>query len=277
LVHRLIFLGVDASHVHLPFGSIDNPSIHFGLIGSDHDTGFYRVGSNAIGVSCSGELVASFWNHHAPTTGFASPGFNVGVSAAIGGFTDNICAIKRISYDPVNSWEDGHWGNSQKLYFNFTDFVGSGRNAIYSATASGTRPASVAGLLLPFAYVASRIMPVGFRVAVDASVNILTFHGGAIPDFGSSSGTMMGKFEVSMDTYSESGMGVTHTDISPIHALTMPGNTNYSLQNIPSTFTGTGMPAGNNIIVININCNPDPTFAPGAGIVGAYIHISRII
>ena len=107
-------------------GSLDTPAIHFGLafgVPGGHDTGFYRIGNNSIGVAGDGELIASFWD--TPTSSGYIKGLNVGAYGSSTAAT-NICGIKRHSITHANSWEDGHLGNSEAIYFTATDFVQGG-------------------------------------------------------------------------------------------------------------------------------------------------------
>ena len=111
---------IDSSHVHLRAGSLDTPSIHFGLAFGDADTGFYRIGNNSIGVAGDGELIASFWDT-VTSVGY-SKGLNVGAYTS-GTAPINICGIKRLSATHTNSWEDGNCGNSAALNFTPSDFT----------------------------------------------------------------------------------------------------------------------------------------------------------
>jgi len=181
---------IDASHVHLTQGTIDTPAIHFGLAGSDTDTGFYRIGADAIGVVGGGKLTASFWNGPSATAGFALPGLTVGV-AGVPGLTNNICKIRRMSITPNNSWEDGHLGNSASLIFtpsDFTaygpyDFAGQGASRINSSNPDpgAGRFAGYYGTVSTTAeIVAQKVVPKGFSIDGSNTITIWTPGGSTI-------------------------------------------------------------------------------------------------
>jgi len=114
---------IDSSHSHLRAGSLDTPAIHFGLVGANTDTGFYRIGNNSIGVAADGNLMASFWGVVA-STGYKPNSFNVGAYGSATAPT-HICGIYRHSKIKNIGWEDGHLGNSQMIYFTASDFMQS--------------------------------------------------------------------------------------------------------------------------------------------------------
>ena len=86
-----------------------------------YDTGIYRAGVNIIGISCASNPTVGILG--APSGTNFIEGLNSGVDSTGPGGT-NICGIRRISATATNSWEDGHLGNSNYVFFTAWDFVG---------------------------------------------------------------------------------------------------------------------------------------------------------
>ena len=130
LVGSTPVLQVDASHVSISGGTVDNPALNFGLVG-DSMTGMYGVAANTIGFSTGNEQKLTIVGSSTLPAGMID-GINVGT-------TTNIAGIRRLSATPANSWEDGHLGNSEAIYFTATDFVQGGNptigsDGVFSAT-----------------------------------------------------------------------------------------------------------------------------------------------
>ena len=127
-----------------------------------YDTGIYRAGVNIIGVSCASNPTVGIFG--APSGTNFIEGLNIGVDSTGPGGT-NICAIRRISSTATNSWEDGHLGNNNYVFFTPWDFVGdvsSTRNYQYGSSSQvgpivlfTTSGISLTGV---------KLMPKGFRV-----------------------------------------------------------------------------------------------------------------
>lgn len=99
----------EAKQVFFSDGSATQPSITFE---ADLNTGIYRLGSDKIAIANGGVKSLSI----DPTS------MNVHKDLIVGE-PNNVKAIRRLSSDPANSWEDGHMGNSQAIFFTATDFV----------------------------------------------------------------------------------------------------------------------------------------------------------
>ena len=99
----------EAKQVFFSDGSATQPSITFE---ADLNTGIYRLGSDKIAIANGGVKSLSI----DPTS------MNVHKDLFVGE-PNNVKAIRRLSSDPANSWEDGHMGNSQAIFFTATDFV----------------------------------------------------------------------------------------------------------------------------------------------------------
>ena len=108
-------LAISANHVSAQEGAVGNPSYNFGLTG-DTDTGMYRVGPDTIGFSTGGVQKVTITD---TAGGGMINGINIGTTASIAG-------IRRLSATAANSWEDGHLGNSDAIFFTATDFVQGG-------------------------------------------------------------------------------------------------------------------------------------------------------
>ena len=160
-------------------------------------------------------------------------------------------------------WQDGNCGNSERLYFTFTDFMSRG---LYRFPAVG-RPAigySTAG-----PWTASRMMPVGFRLPAGGTVNILTEPTVAI----AFSGRLWVQTNRVMNTGAiGGGAGANMTDHTPL-LVPATSNTPSALNATPSTGSGTGV--GTHTEMISIEVLFDASLTSPTGLIGAYVDIER--
>jgi len=204
-------MAIDASHVSILKGSPGTPAINFGLA-SDYRTGMYQASSSNIGFSCNAQLTATISRHNVSAlTGSSSiPSYNFLKDIHTGmyniandtlGFSVGDCSmvkiypapsgnyiqglnidlsgtqpsgIRRLSASPAKtSWEDGHLGNPNYVYFTAQDFIPEstsvgrwqyGTNGILGPiTGFGTSTTAVHNLM------ASKIIPKGFKIVEDTS------------------------------------------------------------------------------------------------------------
>ena len=142
----------EAKQVFFSDGSAIQPSITFE---ADLNTGIYRVGSDKIAIANGGieslSIDSDYMNVYKH--------LNVGESA-------NIKGIRRLSSNPANSWEDGHMGNSQALFFTATDFVQLFDNNNTSGIIPIGRAAYGAKTTSSLGFVAQKMLPKGFKIDV---------------------------------------------------------------------------------------------------------------
>ena len=178
--------------------------------------------------------------------------------------------LVRASAGANTDWKDGNCGNFERLYFTFTDFHGPMAGAT-TWNFPGTGPRFNKGVAYGVAgpWIASKLIPVGFRLPNGARVNILTEPTLAI--------SFAGRLSVQTVLVSDTGAaggGAGSTFVFHGPALTpATSNTPSSLSNTPSTGSGTGTGTHTEMITIEVQFNVAPVGPEG--LIGAYVDIER--
>ena len=123
----------------------------------NYDTGLYRNVADMVAFSTGGVQKVTCSN--SDTTPFIN-GLNVGLQT-------NIAGIRRLSTTDTNSWEDGHLGNSNYLYFSPRDFVGDNSPQFEYSNNSFTGPEFIRTTGNNGALLGIKLMPKGFRVKAE--------------------------------------------------------------------------------------------------------------
>ena len=180
--------------------------------------------------------------------------------------------LVRASAGANTDWKDGNCGNFERLYFTFTDFHGPMAGATtWNFPGAGPRFNKGVAYGVAGPWIASKLIPVGFRLPNGARVNILTEPTLAI--------SFTGRLSVQTVLVSDTGAAgggagstfVFHT--SHVDARSTPTHSHSVLTNTPSTGSGTGTGTHTEMITIEVQFNVAPVGPEG--LIGAYVDIER--
>ena len=253
-------LGISNLHISAQQGSAGNPSYNFGVTGADTNTGMYRPTADAIGFSAGGVEKASIY---AANSGNFIEGLNVGL-------TTNIAGIRRLSSTAVNSWEDGHMGNSELLVFTPGDFqvegpTGAGTYSIDCGdeTRGPTRNLPFLGITSASQpLVATKLIPKGFIISAEDRALIRTGTAGSAVNINN---TDLFIYSQTFGTGGAAGAGTT------IFQAIGSYNTNNN-----ASFTGSSL-AGDGLTYVIICWIPNAQLTiASSGLIGASISMTRI-
>jgi hypothetical protein len=161
----------DKANFSILHGSVRTPGINFGIATPpDTNTGMYGIASDSIGFSTGGEHKVGIYL--ASDISYTE-GLNVGLPDP--SFLLNI-GIRRLSAIPSNSWEDGHLGNSQFIYFTAMDFLPesmtTGRWRYQTNGIMGPASGVVTSNVVSLNLMASKLIPKGFKIKLDGAAQI---------------------------------------------------------------------------------------------------------
>ena len=147
----------NTGQIQLAAGTTALPMLAFSDAAGNYDTGIYRNVADMVAFSTGGVQKVTCSN--SDTTPFIN-GLNVGVQA-------NIAGIRRLSTTDTNSWEDGHLGNSNYLYFSPRDFVGDTSPRFQYSANAVTGPEFIYTTTNGTTLLGIKLMPKGFRVKAE--------------------------------------------------------------------------------------------------------------
>ena len=264
----------DISHISIPAGTEEVPALNFGLAGGlngDYDTGMYRKDANTIGFSVAGSELVSI---HATLD---DPSFIRGLNVGVPDKPTE--GIRRCSQIPTNSWEDGHLGNPDFIYFHTQDFnCDNGSRFLTHLTAAGAGP-SGSGRWGPFAMytvtanlniVAQKIIPKGFRIKQATARPLCEVYSRITPAPTPGAIVMwIGEGTITGNAGSITNLGIN----APTSSV---GETLVWASGIATCQTTVAGSHSDGKLVACIYLDISGTLSAGAGIVGARIPIERI-
>ena len=257
------------TQIHLANGTAALPTLAFSdgtFPAGNFDTGIFLQGANVLALSTSGSARAA-----------ATSNTTAGGGGVAGFAVNTALSLARLSATPANSWEDGHEGDSTKLWFSPSDFTPSANAGFstetynvgcFDTTRGPVRGVAFGGLTsASTALCAMKLIPKGFQIGEGNAFIFTSVSAVSTPALASIAGTELRIYGQVLNTTT----GIS----SPAALVSVP---NYTT-NAAAALGAGGAVTGDGLTSICIYWDPGQRLQVGAGnrvLLGAYLEMIRI-